>query len=238
MTSICNSKRNNFETAISNIKYLSSDVMEITFKIMSHERMSFIPGQFILVKISNSPMIMRPYSVLNYNTSTNEVSIAVKKVEGGEGTKIIFDTFKLGLEVEIMGAMGESLIVDKKEADLLLVATGIGITPIMCILKDLHNSNYSGNITFMYGARTKSELFYLDEIEKIISENKNIKFNSVLSREAVEGSYKGYVTDLVKDMNLEGKHIYMCSSRAVASSFKEVLEMKKFNLSKFSCESA
>lgn len=238
MTSTNNSKRNNFETVISNIKYLSSDVMEITFKIMSYERMGFIPGQFILVKISADPMIMRPYSVLNYNTSTNEISIAVKKVEGGEGTKIIFDTFKIGLEIEIMGAMGESLIVDKDENDLLLVATGIGITPIMCILKDLHGSNYNGNITFMYGARTKAELFYLDEIEKIISENKNIEFKPVLSRETIEGSYKGYVTDLVKDINLDGKHIYMCSSRAVASSFKGALETKEFDLSKFSCESA
>lgn len=234
----CNKDRRDFKTKISKIEYLHDDVMEITFKLIEEDKMCFTPGQFIIVKISSNPMIMRAYSVLNYNLDKNEISIAVKKVEGGQGTTVIFDRFKVGLEVDIMGAMGNDLIVDKTEKDLLLVATGIGITPILCILNDLINFNYGGNITFVYGARTKSELFYLDDILNIEKKNENIKFIPVLSRESMEGSYRGYVTDAIKDMNLDEKHIYMCCSRTVASSFKEVLELKGFDLSKFSCESA
>lgn len=234
----CNPNKKDFKTVISKMINLSDDVMEITFKITEDDRMCFSPGQFIIVKISDNPMIMRAYSVLNYDTDTNELSIAVKKVEGGQGTTIIFNDFKVGMEVNIMGAMGKDLIVDKNEKDLVLVATGIGITPILCILNDLVNSKYDGDITFIYGARTKKELFYLKDIENIEKENKNIRFIPVLSRESIEGSHKGYVTDIIKEINLDNQHIYMCCSRSVASSFKEVLESKGFDLSKFSCESA
>ena len=57
------------------------------------------------------------------------------------------------------------------------------------------------------------------------------------AREKLDGSYTGYVTDIIKEMDLNNKHIYMCCSRPVASSFKEALELKGFNLSKFSFES-
>lgn len=238
MTMMCNKDKTYFKTVISKIKYLAEDVMEITFRITEEDRMCFIPGQFILVKISANPILMRAYSVFRYNTDSNELSITVKKVPGGAGTTIMFDSFKEGMEVDLMSPRGRDLIVDKNEKDLLLVATGVGITPILCILEDLVASNFDGKITFMYGARTEKELFYLDDIKEIVSKNSNIEFIPVLSREDVDGIHKGYVTDVVKNMNLTNKQIYMCCSSTVASSFKETLMELNFDMSKFSCESA
>ena len=54
--------------------------MEITFKIIEDDRMCFTPGRFIIVKISDNPMIMRACSVLNYDTDSNELLIVVKKL--------------------------------------------------------------------------------------------------------------------------------------------------------------
>ena len=104
------------------------------------------------------------------------------------------------------------------------MATGIGITPILCILKDLVNSNYDGKVTFIYGARTQSELFYLNDIKNVEKENENVELISVLSREKLDGSYTGYVTDIIKEMDLNNKHICMCCLRAVASWFRKVIE--------------
>ena len=227
---------NNYMTTIENIKMLADDVMEITFKLK--DKMTFTPGQFILVEISSTPNVMRAYSVLDYNEELNEVKIAVRKVEGGQGTTIIFNEFKVGKEVKIMGALGGELIVDKSNKELVLVATGIGITPILCILNDLIKSKYDGQIEFIHGARTLNELFYIDEIKETAKNNNNVTYIPVLSKDIVEGMSSGYVTDIVKDMELEGKHIYMCSSPVVAKSFKETLIQKGFDVAKFSCESA
>ena len=229
---------NNYKTVISKLKYLTKDVLEITFKIQSKDKISFIPGQFIVVKIDPENFIMRPYSVLNYDSENNEVTIAVKKVEGGKGTTIIFEKFMIGKEVEIMGAMGEKLIIDKNSDNLVLIATGIGITPILCILNNLINTGYKGNIEFLYGSRNMEELYYINEITELNQLNSNINLKIALSRESKDFAYNGYVTDLLKNMNLSNKDIYMCSSNVVASSVKELLKEKGFDLSRFFCESA
>ncbi len=229
---------NSYMTRISNIIMLAEDVMEITFKLADNEVMNFTPGQFIIVEVSSQPNVSRTYSVLDYNLEANELKIAVRKVEGGQATTIIFNEFRVGREVKLMGAMGQELIVDKSNKELILVATGIGITPILCVLKDLVKSSYDGQIEFIHGARTLSELFYIDEIKELASKNKNIRYIPVLSKDVVKNIPSGYVTDVVKDMNLTNKDIYMCSSPVVAKSFKEVLINKNFDLSKFKCESA
>lgn len=225
------------KTIITSLRLINHDVMEIGFKI-KEDTMDFIPGQFISVKLSTNPFIVRPYSVLRYDRVANEVYIGVKRVAGGVATSRIYETFRCGMEVEIMGAMGDSLIVDKSNKDIVLVATGIGITPILCVLEDLVNSKYNGNIELVYGNTTLKELYYLDKIEALISNSNNIKLTKVISREEVQGIRKGYVTDVIKEMDLTGKYIYMCSSNKVASSLKDALVNMNFDLSKFSCESA
>lgn len=227
-----------FISSISNIKMLSKDAMEITFKLPDGEKMDFTPGQFILVEVESELNITRAYSVLEYNLESNEIKIAVRKVEGGQATTIIFSEFKVGRTVKLTGAMGQELIVDKTNQNLVLVAAGIGITPIMCVLNDLVKTGYKGSIEFIHGARVYSDLFYIDEIKDIVSKNENVKYLPILSGEFIEGIPCGYVTEAVKDIDLTDKHVYMCSSPIAASSFKEVLVNKSFDLSKFNCESA
>lgn len=229
---------NSYISIISNIKMLANDVMEITFKLSNGEKMNFTPGQFIIVEVSSQNNVSRAYSVLDYNLDTNEVKIAVRKVEGGQATTIIFNEFAVGREVKLMGAMGQELIVDKSNEEIVLVATGIGITPIYCILKDLINSDYSGKVDFVHGARTLNELFYIEEIKELIHGRENIKYVPVLSKDIIDGIEHGYVTDIIKNVDLSNRYIYMCSSPVVAKSFKETLVDMKFDISKFKCESA
>lgn len=229
---------NFYNTEISGLTLLGKDVVEITFKLEDGQKMDFTPGQFILVEVSQNPNIMRAYSVLEYNTYTNELKIAVKKVENGQATTIIFNSFRVGMKIRVAGAIGNKLIVDKSDKNIVLVATGIGITPILCMLKDLVKSNYEGNVHFIYGARTLEELYYSKEIIELSKSNKNISFVPVLSRGVVDGMEKGYVTDVIKNIDLADKTIYMCSSNIVAKSFKDTLLELGFNIDKFRCESA
>ena len=227
---------NSYSGEISAFKFLAEDVVEITFKLIVG-KMDFTPGQFIIVEVSKEPSITRAYSVVEYNLETNEIKIGVKKVQNGQATTIIFNDFKVGMNIQITGPMGGELIVDKSAKELLLAATGIGITPMICILNDLVATNYNGKIDFLYGARTKNDLVYSDEIIELASKNPNINFIPVLSREALEGFKKGRITDFIKDIDLSNKTIYMCGSEAVVTSFKEKLIELGFDMSKFKSES-
>lgn len=230
--------KHNIKTTIANLEYLAEDVIEITFKL-ENNKFNFIAGQYIEVEISKEPLIIRAYSVLRYNEDTNEVSIAVKKVPNGAGTTIMFNDFKVGMNINISEPKGGDLIVDKNKEDLLLVATGIGVTPMFCIINDLVKSNYKGKATFVYGVRQEKELFYFNELKNLVNNhNINLDIIPIVSNQEDYSGHKGYVTDIIRNINLQSKNIYLCGSKIVENSLKELLSEKKFNLKNFFSESA
>ncbi len=226
-----------FEATISKINYLQKDVMEIVFDL-GDRKVKYTAGQFISIRIMESPKQNRAYTISGFDKEKNELRITVKKVENGFGTGIIFDTFKEGMKIILDGPMGHELIVDKDSNNVVLIAAGIGITPFVPILKDLKVSNYKGNVVLIYGARYEKELIYKEEINEIIKDQPNIKFEPVLSREKEYKGKKGYVTDVIKDMDLDNSKIYMCAAPKVAEGIEKVLEEKNFDMNNFCVESA
>lgn len=223
-----------FSTTIKEIKKIHEEVLEITLSLPKDYKFDIISGQFIIIKFIG---FNRAYSILDYNEHLNEMKLAIKKVENGKGTTIIFDTYKKGTIVDISKPMGKKLIIDKKHKDIMLVATGIGIVPIYYMLKDLCET-HQGKVTLLYGSRTLNDLYYNESIlniKKLMGED--LEYIPVLSREKTEGIHMGYITDLITKEKILNKHIYMCSSKQVAKSFKEKLEFLDFNINNFKHES-
>lgn len=226
-----------FEATISQINYIQKDVMEVIFDL-GDNKVNYTAGQFILVRIGDKPKVNRAYTISGFDKERNELRLTIKKVKDGYGTKIIFDTYKVGKKVILEGPMGHELIVDKNSENILLVAAGIGITPFVPILKDLKASKYKGNVTLVHGARYEKELFYKDEINSLIKGEFNMNFIPVLSREKDFNGAKGYVTDVIKDLDLNNTKVYMCAAQKVADGVEEVLKGKSFNIEDFFVEAA
>lgn len=225
------------DAQIKKINYLAKDVMEIIFNLGDNE-FPYTAGQFVLIEISNSPVTKRAYTVSGYDKEKNELRLTIKKVNKGLGTEIIFNNFKVGQLITIEGPMGHELITDEKCQKIILVAAGIGITPFIPILEDLKQHNCESNITLIYGARYEKELYYRNEIEALINNEKNMYFIPVVSRDKNFNGYKGYVTDVLEKMDITGSKIYMCASKQVAQSTEELLKSKTFDMKNFFVETA
>ncbi|MGL4801934.1 MAG: FAD-binding oxidoreductase [Cetobacterium sp.] len=220
-----------YKSKVKEIKQIHKEVLELTLSLPSEYDFKVVPGQFIVIKFEG---FNRAYSVLEYDIINNELKLAIQRVENGKATTIIFNEYKIGTEINITKPMGNKLIVDKSHNDIMLVATGIGIVPIYCILKDLA-ANYNCKVDLIYGTRYKEDLYYLDDILNMTKDN--ISFTPVLSREDIPGVHRGYITDIITKENTQGKKIYMCSSNTVAKSFKEKLESINFDMNNFKHES-
>ena len=53
---------------------------------------------------------------------------------------------------------------EKSEGDVIFVGGGSGMAPILSILRHMAEKGIERKATFYYGARTKKDLFYEDEI--------------------------------------------------------------------------
>jgi len=142
-------------------------------------------GQFLMVWVPGVDEI--PLS-LSSIPSSNRLS-AVTVAEVGQATRALNEK-NAGDAIGIRGPFGNHF--SKVGKDVIVVGGGIGIAPLMPLIEDLIKEKVDPAI--LTGARTKSELIFLDRLEKATSNGGRI----IVTTD--DGSYgtKGLVTDVLR----------------------------------------
>lgn len=213
---------------IEDIKELTDDIKEYTFKFIEPQQVSYSPGQFILVKIQNNPEVFRAYTISSTNEDLSKVRVTIKNVENGYGTSVIFNEFQKGDMIELEGPMGRDLVIDPSAEKVLLIGIGIGITPFLPITNDiLKNHKTVKEIKLLTGTKYENEQLYSKELEALEKESKGkLELRRIVSREKDWKGRKGHVPDHLSDINLTGYRIYMCGpEKAMTSSYSKLIEL-------------
>jgi NAD(P)H-flavin reductase/polyferredoxin len=223
--------RQKIQSQIVEINELASDLREFKFEFIKPSKVEYKPGQFILVKIQENPIMYRAYSISSYNEDGTSVSVIIKKAPNGYGTGIIFDSFKVGDMIELDGPLGNELIVDKSAEKVLFVANGIGITPFIPMIRDMiENPNNTKDIKLVYGVRSETEFIYDEYFNKYSKDNDKFEYIKIASRPKKDDIRKGYVTDIIKELEPKGYKVYICGSKPmIKDTLKtlDVLDVKK-----------
>jgi Na+-transporting NADH:ubiquinone oxidoreductase subunit F len=76
----------------------------------------------------------------------------------------------------------------------MFIGGGAGMAPMRSHIFDQFMTRHTKvPVTFWYGARSKREIFYEEDFEKIEKDNKNFEFHIALSEPKPEDNWKGYV---------------------------------------------
>ncbi|NWF86832.1 dihydroorotate dehydrogenase electron transfer subunit [Candidatus Bathyarchaeota archaeon] len=142
-------------TRIMDVKTENSNVKTFTFK--DKECAKAMPGQFLMLWIPGVDEI--PLSILDVEED-GIVSIVVKKV--GEATEALHK-MRVGETVGVRGPFGNSFTLNKGK--VLLVGGGTGITPLLFLTKKY--ASKPAKLVFVIGAKTREELLFVDELEKL-----------------------------------------------------------------------
>jgi len=133
--------------------------------------MTFLPGQFISMRIPGSPYTMvRNYS-LSSSPKANMYRITVKKEENGQISSYLHDEVKKGDILEIGVPSGDFVSKDASRP-VVLIGAGIGITPLLSMLKDA--AEKSVQATLIYRAHSKETHPLKKEVEEIINDADDI----------------------------------------------------------------
>jgi len=154
--------------------------------------------------------IERAYSMANYPEEEGIIMLNVRiaspppRTEGlppGIMSSFIFN-LKPGDEVEISGPFGEFFAKETK-AEMVFVGGGAGMAPMRSHLFDqLRRINTDRKISFWYGARSKKEMFYVDDFDTLAKENDNFEWHVALSDPQEGDDWDGY-TGFIHNVLLE-----------------------------------
>lgn len=169
-------------------------------------------GQFVNIRPSEGidPILRRPISICDINTNENTFDIVFMKK--GAGTNLLAEK-KVGDFLDIVGPSGNGFYVSDEFANIAVVGGGIGIFPMLNLLK---NYEHGRRLAYL-GFRDEENVVLMDEFDEA---------SEFLKISTDDGSfgYKGLVTDLLEKDLLETEIdiIYACGPMPMLNKVKEI----------------
>lgn len=156
-----------------------------TFRLMNSEGgdipFTYEPGQFLTfsAEIDGKP-VRRSYTIASSPCQRSSVEISVKREEKGAESRYLHDQVAVGDFLQVSGPMGAFTFTGKEAGSIVLIAGGIGITPMMCVTRCLTDRSFPGDIFFLYGARTAEDFVFREELEYLERRHPNLHVTATM----------------------------------------------------------
>jgi propane monooxygenase reductase subunit len=189
---------------VEEIEDLTHDMKRLVLNLVDPPEMQFLSGQYAELYIPGTQE-HRAYSMANTPTDDSRAEFIIRVYPGGRFSEDLLDKkLEVGDSITLSVPYGVFTLREKSEGDLIFVGGGSGMAPILSILRHMAESGIERNATFYYGARTKKDLFYLDEIRELGEQLPGeFKFVPVLSEPEEDDEWDGetgMVTDAINDL--------------------------------------
>ena len=206
------------------------DIVGIKLRPVEPTSFEFKAGQYAELEIPGSTD-RRSFSLAT-TPGTDHLEFVIKKYPGGRFSALLEDGITVGDAIDLHGPYGNFTLKNGHVLPIVLMAGGAGMAPVLGLLRHLSQTGDTRRIRFYYGARTVSDLFYLDEIAALGKTLADFEFVVALS-ESSDGADRlgvavadGFVTTAVKDREpeLHRAELYMCGPPPMVDA---ALEMAK-----------
>jgi predicted ferric reductase len=188
----------------------------LEIKPLGHLGMKFLPGQFAWITIWNSPFsdTEHPFSISSSAERPDHLCFTIK--EFGNFTQRI-KTLQLGQRVWVDGPYGAfSLDRHTHARGFAFIAGGVGITPIMSMLRTLADRRDQRPLVLIYANKNWDNVIFREEIDEL-KQRLNLKVVHVLENppESWQGE-KGYINQeileraLPKPLQRNDWEIFIC----------------------------
>jgi len=192
----------------------------------------YLPGQFHFVTFFREPDLPveeHHWTISSSPTDRSRISSTIKEL--GDFTATIGRT-KAGDTAAVHGAFGRfSCALHPEEKDLVFIAGGIGITPLMSMLRYMRDRREECSVLLLYGNNKRDEIVFGDELAAIEAGGRpRLRVVHVLNKEQRDwqgerGFIDGEKIDRLCGLELTGKTFYVCGPppmlRIVIAALKE-----------------
>jgi len=190
----------------------------------------FLPGQFLQVEVepSGAKPARRSYTIASSPTQRAYVELTVKREEQGIVSRHLHDHVAVGDLLKTIGPFGAFTFTGTDADSIVLIAGGVGITPMMSVLRYLTDTAWAGDIFFLYGARSTEEFVFREELERLERHFSNLHVMAAMQRSpgtiwlGPEGPItRQMLRDAVPD--IARRRIHMCGPPAMMAAMRTEL---------------
>ncbi|MBZ0215915.1 MAG: ferric reductase-like transmembrane domain-containing protein, partial [Fimbriimonadaceae bacterium] len=143
---------------------------ELTLEPEQHSGLTYIAGQFVWLNVGNSPFSLHenPFSISSAPGSGSRLQFVIKEL--GDFTRSI-GQIKSGTKAYVDGPHGNLVVSGRNEPGIALIGGGVGIAPLLGILRQMHHDDDKRPAILIYGNRVEKQIVYRDELETLAREH-------------------------------------------------------------------
>ncbi|MEP3047259.1 MAG: 2Fe-2S iron-sulfur cluster-binding protein [Roseibium sp.] len=191
----------------------------------------FSPGQFLTFELTipgQLKPVVRCYSLSDSPAALNTYRVTIKRIPpppdapsdlpGGLSSGFFHSSLNEGDVVDVLAPSGQFVLNLQSERPVVLIAGGVGLTPVLSMLKWLSDKNSHRETWIFYAARNGEDIAFQEEIREIAARHDAFHAVFAYSRptdrcvEGVDFDCSGFVTtDLLKHyLKSSNYEFYIC----------------------------
>ena len=224
-----------FAGALKRVTALTHDTRLL--EVQLEQPLKFWAGQYVELSVPSmdpggDELITRSYSMASTQLTPTALQFIIRKYPDGAFSSLLDSTLRPGTAVTVKGPFGSCYRREGRPGPMILVGGGSGMSPLWAVLQDHINSGEQRPIRFFYGARTRKDLFFLDEFAAVAQQLPDFSFIPVLSQATAEDDWQGetgfvheVVARLMRAQQLPGEiDAYTCGPPPMVDAVLPVLQ--------------
>jgi ferredoxin-NADP reductase/uncharacterized protein YcbX len=186
----------------------------------------FRAGEFVTITVPNAQETMqRCYTIASSPSNLDFIELTIKRE--GVVSGLMHQQLTAGDRLTVSSPMGNFGLDGSGVGDIVLIAGGIGITPLMSKIRFLSSTNWLGRIDLIYSVKTSHDIIFREELEQLKEKWGRVRLHlTVTSRDPEWIGRRGRMTsDWIRTIvpDIAQRHVRVCGPTAMASSVKQIL---------------
>jgi ferredoxin-NADP reductase len=193
------------------------------------QEFSFRPGQWVDCYVdADGERGVAGYTLTSSPTTAGMIELTVKRSEEREVTHFMHEEAETGDVIYIDGGQGNFYYLREMGDSVTLIAGGIGITPLMSMLRYVDEGTSDVRAKLFYSVKAPSEIIFRKQLEEISGRNPSIDcvFTVTQTGEEPWEGHTGRINgELLREEGVDlGGIFFICGPKPMGQDMKEMLK--------------
>ena len=188
-------------------------------------------GQYLNLALTiDGKRVNRSYTIASPPTRTAYCEISVKRTADGYGSHHLHDTWREGQRVKVSAPAGKFVFAGSamEPRRVVFIAGGIGITPMMSVIRSLTDRGWPGEMYLLFSVRSVRDFVFRDELDYLRARFPTLHTRVLVSRdpETPWAGPRGQITrEVIADFvpNLKSGPVLLCGPDPMMSAMRTIL---------------
>jgi ferredoxin-NADP reductase/DMSO/TMAO reductase YedYZ heme-binding membrane subunit len=189
----------------------------------------FLPGQFLSIAlVIDGKKVRRSYTLASAPTRTGGCELTIKRESRGLVSRHLHEQIRVGDLVSVVAPAGRFTFTEKDSDSIVIIAGGVGITPLMSMIRYLTDVGWTGDIHLVFSVKTRQDIIFRDELEALARRHPNLHITITLTREegtAWNGERGRISPELLTRVvpNLAARRVHICGPTEMIEPTRRML---------------